>query len=317
MDRTSQKSGFVSIFDRISFHESGAYFVSYQFIFQGVFQQNLPFSSTFFFFDIYKRRPKALLLFYCIGTQPIKTRITYRFCWYCDVHKLAWNNANGDRKSFWLVANQAQAERSYFRLKHTNATQSALPPKSNLQNQLLCDEFFFPSFIEMCAQAADDYEPKRFVSIRLACWRYLHFTSFITAVHLKHYHCQRLIDLFHLFFLSRPLSISFIIIPRFVRFHSQLIHCQCLFIECNRSWLTCCPNVNLIDKSSLSFQIHSFTHSQSVFQRHEHKLQRVVDLRIYISHRILFIYLFFSIFFFLPWIFNFQKRSLRCVSVSH
>lgn len=83
-----------------------------------------------------------MLLFYCNGTQPIKTRITYRFCWYCDVHKLVWNNANGDRKSFWLVANQAQAERSYFRLKYTNATQSTLPPKSNLRNQLLSDEFF-------------------------------------------------------------------------------------------------------------------------------------------------------------------------------
>lgn len=130
-----RKIRFVSIFDRIAFHNSEHIFGVLPFSLK-VFSTKSSICSKFLIYTyIWREKNERWELISTV--QSIKTRITYRFCLFCDVHiNFVWNNG-------MVIKNSSLPTRpnlAYFRLKHTHHSQ--LPyQKVILSNQFLCDEF--------------------------------------------------------------------------------------------------------------------------------------------------------------------------------
>lgn len=130
-----RKIRFVSIFDRIAFHNSEHIFGVLPFSLK-VFSNEIIHLQQISYIHIHMERKNER--WELISTvQSIKTRITYRFCLFCDVHiNFVWNNG-------MVIKNSSLPTRpnlAYFRLKHTHHSQ--LPyQKVILSNQFLCDEF--------------------------------------------------------------------------------------------------------------------------------------------------------------------------------
>lgn len=158
-----RKIRFVSIFDSIAFHNSEHIF--------GV----LPFSLKVFSNEIIHLQHISYILIHMerknerwelISTvQSIKTRITYRFCLFCDVHiNFVWNNG-------MVIKNSSLPTRpnlAYFRLKHTPF--AAPLPKSNLVKSIsLRWVFVFIETPHTLSMITYRNVSLRFDSFRLAC----------------------------------------------------------------------------------------------------------------------------------------------------
>lgn len=92
--------------------------------------------------------------------QSIKTRITYRFCLFCDVHDVHINFVGNNGMVIKNSSLPTRPNLAYFRLKHTPF--AAPLPKSNLVKSIslgFCVDW-------NTAHIVDDYVPKRFVAIR-------------------------------------------------------------------------------------------------------------------------------------------------------